>query len=42
MGKRKAGTQKAQKKGKKLKYTADDVMEVPEEEITFRTREKSA
>ena len=35
MGKRKAGTQKAQKKGKKPKYTADEVMEVPEEERTL-------
>ena len=34
-GERKAGTQKAQKKGKKPKYTADEVMDVPEEERTL-------
>ena len=35
MGKRKAGTQKAQKKGKKLKYTADEVIKVPEKDRTL-------
>ena len=35
MGKRKAETQKVQRKGKKPKFTADEVMELPEEERTL-------
>ena len=35
MGKRKAETQKVQRKGKKPKFTADEVIELPEEERTL-------